>query len=282
MKSLFKIMAILTFSIFSLLSAETNSTVDTQKNKGIDLTQRELDISSLYLATFNRFPDIVGLKYWEESPFELEAISESFFKQRETQVMYPSTDSTDSFVEKVYLNYLNRGIDEAGKNYWTKELDNNRMVRGHFILAIINSVQGEDLAFVKNREEVLKAFMKSGLNPTKSDEVLTDLDENGKDSAIQFISDLSNEDDKIAEFANADVKIISYPKETNETTATVKLTVNDVPRRKLIDLNSTLGASVYPITLTMTTISGRTLYNYTGKSVTITRIETPVDDNVTQ
>ncbi len=282
MKSLFKIIMILAFTISSLLSAETNTTVDEKQNKGIDLTQRGLEISSLYLATFNRFPDITGLEYWEDSVFNLESISESFFDQRETQLMYPSSDNTDVFVEKVYSNYLNRGIDEAGKNYWTEELDNNKIIRGRFILAVINGVQSEDLSFVNNRKDVLKAFMKSGLNDTKSDEILTDLDKNGKDSTIKFISDLSNEDEKIAEFANADIEIISYPKETNETTVTVKLTVDEIPRRKLIDLNSTLGASVYPITLTMTTISGRTLYNYTGKSVIITRIETPVDENLTQ
>ncbi|SFV53490.1 Proprotein convertase subtilisin/kexin type 7 precursor [hydrothermal vent metagenome] len=282
MKSLFKIIMILSFTIFSLLSADTNTTVNQEQNQGIDLTQRGLDISSLYLATFNHFPDEAGLKYWEDSVFDLESISESFFDQRETQLMYPSDDSTDLFVEKVYLNYLNRAIDEAGKEYWVDELDNNNMIRGHFILAVINGVQSQDIPFVKDREEVLKAFMKSGLNNTKSSEILTDLDKNGKDSAIAYITELSNEDKKIAEFANADVKIISYPKETNETTATVKLTIDEVPRRKLIDLNSTLGASVYPITLTMTTISGRTLYNYTGLSVVITRIETPVDDNSTK
>jgi len=282
MKSLFKIIMILSFTIFSLLSADTNTTVNQEQNQGIDLTQRGLDISSLYLATFNHFPDEAGLKYWEDSVFDLESISESFFDQRETQLMYPSDDSTDLFVEKVYLNYLNRAIDEAGKEYWVDELDNNNMIRGHFILAVINGVQSQDIPFVKDREEVLKAFMKSGLNNTKSSEILTDLDKNGKDSAIAYITELSNEDKKIAEFANADVKIISYPKETNETTATVKLTIDEVPRRKLIDLNSTLGASVYPITLTMTTISGRTLYNYTGLSVVITRIETPIDDNSTK
>ncbi|MBL0722019.1 MAG: DUF4214 domain-containing protein, partial [Sulfurovum sp.] len=273
---------ILAFTIFSSLLANIGTTVSEEQNTSIDLTNRGLDISSLYLATFNRFPDSRGLKYWEDSVFNLEEISESFFDQRETQILYPSDDSTDLFVEKVYLNYLNRGIDNAGKKYWVEELDSKRMIRGHFILAIINGVEGDDIIFVEDREDVLKVFMKSELDNTKSAEILIDLDKNGKISAVAYISALSNEDDKISQFANADIKIISYPKETNQTTATIKLTVDEVPRRKLIDLDETFGTSVYPITLKMTTISGRILYNYTGESVVITRVETLVDDNKTQ
>ena len=293
MKWLLKAVIVFILAIFSPLLAETNSTVEinstaptttdvTILNEGIDLTPRGLDISSLYLATFNRFPDADGLEYWEDSAFSLEEISESFFYQRETQILYPANQATEIFVEEVYLNYLNRGIDDAGLTYWTTELDENRIIRGHFILAVINGVKGDDVQFVEDREEVLTVFMKSGLDETKSEEVLTELEKNGKESAIVLISDLSNEDAKIEEFGNAKVEVVSYPTETNETTVTVKLKVNEVPRRQLIELKEELGTFIYPITITMLTISGKRLYNYTDETVTVTKIKTPEDTNTTQ
>jgi len=282
MKTLSKIVIVFILALLSPLYSETNTTATINSSDGIELTPRGLDISALYLATFNRFPDVNGLKYWEDSVFSLEEISESFFYQRETQLMYPSKDPTELFVEKVYLNYLNRGIDDAGLTYWSTEIDKERIIRGHFILAVINGVKSDDVVFVKDREEVLKAFMKSGLKDTQSDIILTDLKENDKDSAIELITDLSNEDAKISDFGNAKVEIISYPKETNETTVTVKLKINEVPRRQLIELKSELGTFIYPITITMITISGKKLYNYTDKTVTVTKIETPKDANVTQ
>jgi len=282
MKTLSKIVIVLIFVLYSPLYAETNTTTTITSSEGIDLTTRGLDISALYLATFDRFPDADGLKYWEDSAFSLEEISESFFYQRETQILYPSNDPTELFVEKVYLNYLNRGIDDAGLNYWTEEIDKGRMIRGHFILAVINGVQGDDVTFVKEREDVLKAFMKSGLDTTQSEIVLTDLEDNGKISSLELISDLSDEEQKISEFANAKVDIVSYPTETNETTVTVKLKVNEVPRRLLLELNKELGTFIYPITITMLTISGKKLYNYTDEKVTVTKIKTPEDVNATQ
>jgi len=282
MKTLSKIVIVLIFVLYSPLYAETNTTTTITSSEGIDLTTRGLDISALYLATFDRFPDVDGLEYWEDSAFSLEEISESFFYQRETQILYPSNDPTELFVEKVYLNYLNRGIDDAGLNYWTEEIDKGRMIRGHFILAVINGVQGDDVTFVKEREDVLKAFMKSGLDTTQSEIVLTDLEDNGKISSLELISDLSDEEQKISEFANAKVDIVSYPTETNETTVTVKLKVNEVPRRLLLELNKELGTFIYPITITMLTISGKKLYNYTDEKVTVTKIKTPEDVNATQ
>jgi hypothetical protein len=282
MKTLSKIVIVFILALLSPLYAETNTTNSITVSEGIDLTPRGLDISALYLATFNRFPDAKGLKYWEDSVFSLEEISESFFYQRETQILYPENDPTELFVEKVYLNYLNRGIDDAGLSYWSAQIDEERIIRGHFILAVINGVKGDDVIFVQDREEVLKAFMKSGLDDTQSDIILKDLVENDKDSAIELISDLSNEDAKIAEFGNAKVEIVSYPKETNETTVTVKLKINEVPRRQLIELNDALGAFVYPITITMLTMSGKKLYNYTDKTITVTKIKTPIDTNTTK
>ena len=43
------------------------------------------NISQLYVATFNRAPDVKGLDYWVQSALEIENIAKSFFEQPETK-----------------------------------------------------------------------------------------------------------------------------------------------------------------------------------------------------
>jgi hypothetical protein len=49
-----------------------------------------------------------------------------------------------------------------------------------------------------------------------------------------------------------------------------------------VELNEELGTFIYPITITMLTLSGKRLYNYTDQTITVTKIETVIDANVTQ
>jgi len=237
------------------------------------LTARGASISSLYLATFNRFPDIDGLTYWENTTLNIDEISQSFFDQRETQLAYPSRDATALFIEKVYENFLQRFPDTSGLLYWESELDSGRVSRGSFILAIIQGAQSSDKSFIDTRYEVMSAFLNSGLSHTKSQEILNDLDSNGKTSALELIAELSDESTRIAKFGNAVIELVSYPEQTTEDTVTVKITNDGVPQRVLIKLESEVGTNDYPITLTMTTSTGRVLYDYTGLVVTVEKIE---------
>ena len=42
------------------------------------------NLTKLYIATFDRAPDVKGLQYWLDSGWEIEAIAISFFDQDET------------------------------------------------------------------------------------------------------------------------------------------------------------------------------------------------------
>ena len=100
-----------------------------------------ISIVELYIASFNRAPDSVGLDYWGgrlSDGMSLQDIAKSFFVQPETIAAYPSNMPTSDFVTKVYNNVLSRGPDTGGLNYWVGELNNGHVTKDSFLLAIIN------------------------------------------------------------------------------------------------------------------------------------------------
>ena len=121
-------------------------------------------VTRLYIATFNRSPDSDGINYWLNSKLSLEEIADSFFYQKETQQLYPSSLTTPAFVDKVYHNLFNRSADVEGGAYWIKELDNHSINRSQFILALINGAKGDDLMILINKTSVSLAFVENGCN----------------------------------------------------------------------------------------------------------------------
>ncbi len=137
-----------------LLTAVLNATAPTQES-----------VAKLYVATFDRAPDAVGLAYWlDDSGLSLEQIAMSFFDQKETQEKYPSGTATGLFVETVYANLFNRTPDDTGLEYWIAELDSGRISRSVFILAVINGALGDDAVILNNKMEVGLYFAQKGLN----------------------------------------------------------------------------------------------------------------------
>ncbi len=262
------IVAVVFFAISTILLAQEKSSISVDET----LSNRGQEIASLYLATFNRFPDMEGLEYWENTLFSIEEISQSFFDQRETQLLYPKVDSSDIFVDKVYQNFLNRTPDSTGLSYWVDELDSGKIDRGTFILAVINGAKDSDQLFIEQRKKVMDEFIKAKLSVTKSREILDELDTNGESSAIEMIAYISDESSRIEKFGNAKIELVSYPATTTEDTVTVKITNDGEPKRLLLVLKEELGSNDYPITLTMTTSTGRTLYHYTDIVVTVEKI----------
>ncbi len=137
-----------------LLTVVLNATVPTQES-----------VAKLYVATFDRAPDAVGLTYWlDDSGLSSEQITMSFFDQEETQEKYPSGTATSLFVETVYANLFNRVPDDTGLEYWIAELDSGRISRSVFILAVINGALGDDAVILNNKMEVGLYFAQKGLN----------------------------------------------------------------------------------------------------------------------
>ena len=90
----------------------------------VDITASEevqqTEIIELYVATFGRAPEKDGLDYWygemKNNGWTMETVATSFFDQDETKEQYPDNLSTEEFIDKIYLNILNRESDEAVKS----------------------------------------------------------------------------------------------------------------------------------------------------------------------
>jgi len=132
-----------------------------------------VNLVELYIASFNRAPDSVGLDYWGgrlSDGMSLQDIAKSFFVQPETVAAYPSNMPTSDFVTKVYNNVLSRGPDSGGLNYWVGELNNGHVTKDSFLLAIINGAMAPtgsavDRQTLANKEAVGEHYaIYQGLN----------------------------------------------------------------------------------------------------------------------
>ena len=101
----------------------------------------------LYIASFNRAPDAMGLNYWgsqlASGAMDLGQIAKSFFVQPETVAAYPASQSVEVFVDRVYNNVLSRSPDGSGMAYWKEAIESGRISKDVFLLAIINGAKAE-------------------------------------------------------------------------------------------------------------------------------------------
>ena len=90
-------------------------------------------IIRLYLAYFNRIPDLPGLQSWTaqlRGGMSLNAISVVFASTGEFQSIYGSSLTNTQFVTKLYLNMLSRNPDPVELANWVAQLDSGAMTRG--------------------------------------------------------------------------------------------------------------------------------------------------------
>jgi hypothetical protein len=160
--------------IVGILSASILEADDLSKDK----------VTKVYVATFGRAPDSLGLNYWfSDSGLRIEGIAESFFEQPETKALYPSDSSTSQFVSLVYNNLFNRDPDTAGLKYWVGELDSGNIKKSLFLLAVINgaknSEKGNDETLLSNKTEVGLYFANAGKNdPDEAKSIMSEVTDN--------------------------------------------------------------------------------------------------------
>jgi len=128
-----------------------------------------LELTDLYIASFNRAPDSVGLSYWGsrlQDGMSLSDIARSFFTQPETANTYPEGQSSRDFFTKVYVNVLGRAPDGPGLDYWAGELDAGHISRDVSLLDVISGARGTpDAQYLQNKEAVGVHFaLAQGLN----------------------------------------------------------------------------------------------------------------------
>jgi Ca2+-binding RTX toxin-like protein len=146
----------------------TDLTFETEwfsKTDALTASQSE-SLVELYIASFNRAPDAIGLNYWGGRLYDgmsLPEIAKSFFVQPETVAAYPSSMATRTFVTTVYNNVLSRSPDTDGLNYWVREIDTGSFTKDVFLLAIINGAKAStgsaiDRATLANKVTVGEYF----------------------------------------------------------------------------------------------------------------------------
>ena len=138
-------------------------------------SQQVFDITSLYVATFNRAPDALGIDYWGAriiDGMKMIDIAKLFFASPEAAALYPSALDNTAFINSVYNNVLGRNPDADGFNYWKKQLDTGVVSKDLFVLDVINAARSStgtltDAAVIKNKEAVGAYFsFTCGLNNT--------------------------------------------------------------------------------------------------------------------
>lgn len=129
-------------------------------------------VARVYVATFNRAPDAVGLSYWVNDSFggiaTLEQIAESFFDSAEAQAIYLPTMSIEAKVRAAYINLFDRECDTAGLTYWVSELESGRVSQSSMLIALVNGAQDNTVAMdataLANKTEIGLYFANAGLN----------------------------------------------------------------------------------------------------------------------
>ena len=97
----------------------------------------------LYNAAFARFPDADGLKYWignfSSGIDDERAVSSSFLASAEFKERYGANITHETYVQNLYLNVLNRELDQGGYDYWVGNLNNGVEQRHEVLLGFSES-----------------------------------------------------------------------------------------------------------------------------------------------
>lgn len=101
-------------------------------------------IARLYLAAFDRLPDISGLNNWVkvlEQGQSAPQIALSFSQAQEFKIKYGETDN-EAFVTQLYQNVLDRAPDTAGLSGWVSNL-NQGVSRGDILVSFADSSENK-------------------------------------------------------------------------------------------------------------------------------------------
>jgi len=143
------------------------------------------EIVELYVATFNRAPDAAGLNYWmgvgtpATTATTVIEVANAMIASPEMAAKYPSTQTTEQFIEAMYQNLFGRAADAAGLAYWKDKIDgtntagnnatNETIPKANMIKALIDGAKAStgsttDAAVLANKTAVGTAFADAGLN----------------------------------------------------------------------------------------------------------------------
>ena len=110
---------------------------------------KDAQMFRLYNASFNRFPDSDGLKYWNneysKGITDYRNIAESFIISNEFKQRYGATNTNLEFATNMYKNILGRLPDAEGLNYWVSNLNAGTNSRVDVLGGFSESIENKNL-----------------------------------------------------------------------------------------------------------------------------------------
>ena len=103
----------------------------------------------LYNAAFRRFPDASGLSYWIEQfssgANDIRTVASSFLVSEEFKLRYGENVTDNQYVKTLYINVLNRELDQGGYDYWVGNLNKGSETRHEVLLGFAESTENKAL-----------------------------------------------------------------------------------------------------------------------------------------
>lgn len=102
----------------------------TDKNLALDFDGIAGQTYRLYQAAFDRKPDLGGLGFWikeMDKGSSLTVVADAFFQSSEFKGLYGTNPGVTTLITNLYKNVLHRAPDQAGFDYWGKEISNGKI-----------------------------------------------------------------------------------------------------------------------------------------------------------
>lgn len=106
------------------------------------------DMALLYQAALDRQPDEPGLNYFVGNLHEgqsLQDIARSFYQADEFRSQFAEFDDA-SYINRLYLNVLDREADQPGLDYWLNDIQNNGRSHADVLVSFAQSAENSDSA----------------------------------------------------------------------------------------------------------------------------------------
>ncbi|MCM5704924.1 DUF4214 domain-containing protein [Larsenimonas salina] len=106
---------------------ETLARLEGDLTGAVDLSATDAEnITLLYASALDRRPEEAGLNYWVDQSaggMQLTSIAGAFADSPEFMIRFGARDNA-GYIERLYLNSLDRHPDQAGFDYWRDAMDN--------------------------------------------------------------------------------------------------------------------------------------------------------------
>jgi hypothetical protein len=138
------------------------------------LTDNQLALIKLYMASFNRAPEKGGFDYWSgqlAAGKTFSQVVDIVFSLDVVKAIYPDSMPNDAFLTLIYINIFNKLPDDQGLGFWLSQLGSGR-ARSSLVLDMINAglstpdgTPGK--AFILNRYTVAQHAVEQQLEKNK-------------------------------------------------------------------------------------------------------------------